>query len=163
MAGGLELDALYLNYSMSPKHGHFIATKIDRQIDVDIDRFIYIWQIYDFWYELEWTCTYFFFPFCIKTPYYSEFTACKNWITSTHTRNFTESAFIPVSNFLCLIWTSKIIIFCAQVVGVWKAYVSSETDTVLIWLCSEFQVWIPCSNTKPLLQRPVAKPILLAY
>lgn len=37
MAGGLELDALYLNYSMSPKHGHFIATKIDRQIDVDID------------------------------------------------------------------------------------------------------------------------------
>lgn len=89
--------------------------------------------------------------------------SCKNWMTLPHACNFTESAFIPVCNFLCLIWTSKTIIFCAQVVGVWKAYVSPETDAVLIWLCREFQVWFPCSNTKPVLKHPVAKPIHLEY
>lgn len=113
-----------------------------------------------------WTCgehVNILFSFCIKPPYfYRVYTsACKKWITLPHACNFTESAFIPVCNFLCLIWTSIIIIFCAQVVGVWKAYVSSETETVLICLCNEFQVWFPCSNTKPLLKHPVAKPILL--
>lgn len=104
----------------------------------------------------------YFFSFLYQNPLFLGFytSACKNWIALPHACNFTESVFIPVCNFLCLIWISVILLFCAQDVGVQKAYVSSETwdsfNLAVQWVPGVISMFryknppkTPCDQTHP--------------